>query len=73
MSDPYTPWQSQPSYPDANSSLEDLARQRMGGNIRQRQGGLPSFFQRLMEMLGRNQAQQRLEQRPIENQSPFNY
>jgi hypothetical protein len=60
MSDPYTPWQRKPSYPsmDDSSMLEEIARQRMGGNIRQRRGGLPSFFEKLMQYVPFLQNQQ---------------
>lgn len=60
MADVYTPWKQQSSYPsmDDPNALEEVARQRMKGVIRQRQGTFPSFYSKLMELLGMKQSQQ---------------
>ena len=58
MADAYTFWQSQKSYPsmDDPNALEEIARQRQKGIIRQRQGNFPSFYSKLMELLGMGQS-----------------
>lgn len=60
MADPYVPWQRQQSYPDMAdpNALEEVAKQRMKGVLRQRQGTFPSFYSKLMEMLGMQQPEQ---------------
>lgn len=60
MADVYAPWRSQSSYPsmDDPNALEEVARQRTKGIIRQRQGTFPSFYSKLMELFGMKQPEQ---------------
>lgn len=59
MADAYTPWRRQQSYPDMNdpNALEEVAKQRMRGVLRQREGSFPSFYSKLMELFGRGSQQ----------------
>lgn len=57
MADPYAPWQRQQSYPnmDDPNALEEVAKQRMQGVLRQRQGSFPGFYSKLLQLLGMQQ------------------